>query len=74
MKFKPRNLWLVLILLLYSALAVTPVLAHALLVRSNPQANAVLVQPPVQVELFFSEPVDGTLSDIKVYNTIPNLV
>jgi len=68
-KFKPRNLWLVLILLLYSALAVTPVLAHALLVRSNPQANAVLVQPPVQVELFFSEPVDGTLSDIKVYNT-----
>jgi len=68
-KFKRRNLWLVLIILLYSALVVTPVFAHALLLRSNPAANAVLTQPPVQVELFFSESVDGTLSDIKVYNT-----
>ena len=69
MKFKRRNLWLIVIILLYSALTVTPAFAHALLLRSNPAANAVLAQPPVQVELFFSENVDGTLSDIKVYNT-----
>lgn len=69
MKFKKRNLWLLVIILLYSGLAVTPAFAHALLLRSNPAANAVLAQPPVQVELFFSEGVDGTLSSIKVYNT-----
>jgi len=48
---------------------VTPVLAHAVLLRSNPQANAVLAQPPVQIELFFSESVEATLSTIKVFNT-----
>jgi copper transport protein len=69
MKFKRRNIWLVLIILFYSAWVVTPAFAHALLVRSNPAANVVLAQPPVQVELFFSESVDGTLSNIKVYNT-----
>jgi copper transport protein len=68
-KFKSHNFWLIVIVLLYSALTVTPVFAHALLLRSNPQANAVLAQPPVQIELFFSESVEGTLSTIKVFNT-----
>jgi copper transport protein len=69
MKFKRRYLRLIVIVFLYSAWAVTSVSAHALLVRSNPAANAVLAQPPVQVELFFSESVSETLSNIKVYNT-----
>jgi copper transport protein len=69
MKFTKRIAWILLTVLLYSALIVTPVFAHALLIRSNPAANAVLTQPPVQVELFYSESVDQTLSDIKVYNT-----
>ena len=69
MKFKSHNFWLIVIVLLYSAFAVTPVFAHALLLRSNPQANAVLAQPPVQVELFFSESVEETLSTIKVINS-----
>ncbi len=69
MKFKRRNLWLIVIVLLYSALAVTSASAHALLLRSNPQANAILAQPPVQIELFFSESVEATLSTIKVFNT-----
>ena len=69
MNFKRRIFCLLLILLVYSAWAVTPVLAHAVLLRSNPQANAILAQPPVQIELFFSEPADETLSDINVYNT-----
>ena len=69
MKHFHRQLWLLLFVLLYAALVVTPVLAHALLLRSNPQANAVLAQPPVQIELFFSEPVEATLSTIKAFNS-----
>ena len=69
MKFIHRKLWLIVLILIYAAFAVTPVLAHALLLRSNPQANAVLAQPPVQIELFFSEPVDATLSGIKTFNS-----
>jgi copper transport protein len=68
-KFKRRNLWLIVVVLLYSAFAVPSVSAHALLVRSNPLANEVLAQPPVQVELFFSEAVEEKLSTIKVYDT-----
>jgi len=68
-KIKYRKTWLFFIVLIYSALAVTSVSAHALLLRSNPQANAVLEQPPVQVELFFSEPLESKLSSIKVIDT-----
>ena len=57
------------IVVLYSAWAVTTVYAHALLLRSTPQANAVLEKSPVQVELFFSEPLEPNLSSIKVYDS-----
>ena len=57
------------IVVLYSAWAVTTVYAHALLLRSTPQANAVLEKSPVQVELFFSEPLESNLSSIKVYDS-----
>jgi copper transport protein len=67
--FKRRTLWLLGIILLYSASAVTPVSAHALLLRSNPPANAVLEQPPVQVELFFSEALEPQLSSIRVIDS-----
>lgn len=63
-----------IIVVIYSALTVTAVSAHALLLRSNPQANTVLKQAPVQVELFFSESVEAKLSTIKVYNTSGNEV
>ena len=43
--------------------------AHALLLRSNPEANAILAQPPVQVELFFSESLQPGTSSIKVYDS-----
>jgi copper transport protein len=68
-KTKKRALWLISIVLLYSAWTITPVLAHALLVRSNPAANAVLVQPPIQVEIFFSEPLEAALSSIRVFDS-----
>ena len=67
MRFKKHFLWLLLFLLLYSAWAVPPAYAHALLVRSTPAANAVLDVPPVQVEIFFSEPLEENLSSIKVF-------
>ena len=70
MRVKRRILWLILIVLLLSPVAaVRPVSAHAVLLRSNPQANAVLAQSPVQVELFFSEPLEPTLSSISVIDS-----
>ena len=48
---------------------VAPVSAHALLVRSNPVANAILATSPVQVELFFSEAVEPRLSMISVLDS-----
>ncbi len=69
MKIKTRKIWLVFIVLAYSAWAVTPVSAHALLLRSIPEANAVLQQSPAQVELFFSEPAEQELSSIVVYDS-----
>lgn len=57
------------VVVLYSAWTVTTVYAHALLLRSTPQANAVLERSPVQVELFFSEPLESNLSSIKVYDS-----
>ena len=61
--------WLVILVLLYSASAVPAASAHALLVRSTPAANAVLAQPPVQVEIFFSEPLEEQLSSIRVFDS-----
>ena len=69
MKTKNRTLWLLILVIVYSAWAVTSVSAHALLLRSNPAANAVLEKPPVQVELFFSESLEPQLSLISVIDT-----
>src|SRR4026208_404493 len=69
MKLKKHSLWLILLILLYSAWVVPSARAHALLVRSTPAANAVLEVPPVQVEIFFSEPLEENLSSIKVFDS-----
>lgn len=68
MKIKKRTIWLLIIVILYGAWAVTPVSAHAILLRSNPQANGALEKPPVQVELLFSEPLESKLSSISVFD------
>jgi copper transport protein len=69
-KFKRRTFWFAFIVVaIYSVWAVTTVSAHALLVRSNPAANAVLEKAPVQVELFFSEAVEEQLSTIRVIDS-----
>jgi len=64
-----RHILQCVLVVLYCAGAATSVSAHALLVRSNPSANAVLEQPPVQVELFFSEPLEPQLSSISVIDS-----
>src|SRR5258708_20175968 len=69
MRFRKRHLVLLILIFLYSAWAVTLAFAHALLLRSNPAANAVLAQAPAQIELFFSESVDPSLSTISVYDS-----
>ena len=69
MKFKKRFVWSVVVGLIFSVWAVNFVSAHALLVRSVPAANTVLEQPPVQVELYFSEALEPTLSSIIVVDS-----
>ena len=61
--------WILILVILYSVWAVPSASAHALLVRSTPAANAVVLQAPVQVEIFFSEPLEEQLSSIRVFNS-----
>jgi copper transport protein len=69
MKIKFRSIWSILLVLAYSAWLVIPVSAHALLLQSNPEANAVLEKSPIQVEMFFSESLEPELSSITVYDS-----
>ena len=68
---KPRSLSLIslLLFLLFMGLWVRPVEAHASLVQSVPEANAQLDVPPVQIELYFSEPIEPTFSTIEVLDS-----
>lgn len=65
MKTKPSLIvaWLVLSL---GVLLVGTADAHALLVRSNPAANAELLQSPATIELWFSEPLESGFSSARV--------
>jgi copper transport protein len=69
MQIRKQHLLLLALVLIYCAWAVTPVHAHAVLLRSNPASNAVLAQAPAQVELFFSEPVEANLSTVSVLDS-----
>ncbi len=52
-----------------SLLLAAPVFAHALLVRSVPEANATLDRAPAQIELFFTETLEPSFSTITVLNS-----
>jgi copper transport protein len=56
----------ILITFIVSLLLASPVQAHAILEKSVPEANATLARAPVQVDLYFSEPVDLNFSKIQV--------
>ncbi len=59
-----------LVALIAAALVVAgPASAHALLVRSTPEANAELPQAPQQVDLYFSEGLEAAFSSASVLNT-----
>jgi copper transport protein len=60
--------------LLAGGLGVMPVSAHALLLRSNPAANAMLASGPAQVELFFSEALEPSLSSVMVLDAAAQVV
>jgi len=47
-------------------LAPAPASAHAVLVRSDPAANARLPQPPKAISIYFSEPLEPKFSKIRV--------
>ncbi len=64
-----KKLFVILVILGAALALASPVQAHAILVRSAPDANAVLARAPAQVELFFSESVDPNFSMIKVLDT-----
>src|SRR5690349_5908102 len=55
-----------LLLLLLLIARVQPALAHAELVQSVPEANALLDQPPAQIELIFTEGLEASFSGIEV--------
>jgi copper transport protein len=67
MKLK-RPLAVLLALALLAAVA-EPARAHADLVSAVPAPNAALERSPALIELFFSEPVDGTFTVIRVMDT-----
>jgi methionine-rich copper-binding protein CopC len=63
-----RRLTLFLLLYLFLA-AVAPVSAHALLLHSTPQANAVLPQAPILVEMYFTETLEPSFSTASVFDS-----
>jgi copper transport protein len=63
-----------LVLLLFGISRASPVLAHAVLVRSDPAANAKLPSPPTIISLYFSEPLEPKFSNAKVVDAGGNQV
>lgn len=64
-----RLRWFLLVagsLLLLSGVTQRAALAHALLVRSEPAANAELTSSPPSVDIWFSEPLESGFSHIRL--------
>jgi copper transport protein len=55
--------------LLATCILAGSVVAHALLVRSTPEANAELAQAPATIEMWFSEPLESGLSTARVLDS-----
>jgi len=63
-----RTRWIALAAILLFWLAPGTALAHANLDRADPLPGAQLDQPPRQLQLFFSEAVDGSFSRVQPLN------
>lgn len=60
------------LLVLVGAVSLLPVeraFGHAAVVRSDPAANAFLLQPPTAITIVFTEPVDDRVSSIRLLNS-----
>jgi copper transport protein len=55
--------------LAYCAVSAAPAHAHAELLRSDPPSNAVLDESPAQIELIFTEEIEGGLSTVSVLDS-----
>jgi copper transport protein len=69
MKIRLLHFAFVLALLFVFFVYVSPAQAHANLLQSVPEANARLDRSPVQIELFFSEPIEEAFSTIEVLDS-----
>ena len=63
---KPKLTVFILVLFSLLFIFVLPALAHASLQRAIPEANAVLDVAPVKIELYFTEPLEPSFSEVKV--------
>lgn len=66
--FVPRPRLVLFVVLVMLAGSSLPALAHAEFLRSNPEANAVLDTAPAFIEIEFTERLEQTYSQIKVYD------
>jgi len=60
-----RFLWILILLLTIT----TTVSAHSELVKSEPEAGAILENSPVQVSAWFSQEMDSLTSNMRVFDT-----
>jgi copper transport protein len=63
------KLWLALAALVYIVLAPATAFAHANLDRADPASGSQLDKPPPQLQLVFSEAVDGSFSRVQLLNS-----
>src|SRR5579859_1025723 len=64
---RPKAFWFVVAAALF-ALPPATVLAHANLERADPAPGSQLDTPPPQLQLYFSEAVDGSFSRVQLLN------
>ncbi len=69
-----RYLFPLLFLIVLIWIGVSPVQAHAVLIRSIPAENAALARSPSEVDLYFDEAVEPKLSKLNVLDTDGNVV
>lgn len=69
-----RRLLTLAALLLLASAAPPTALAHALLVRSVPEANAELQTPPTAIEMWFSEALESSFSHARLLDAAGNEV
>ncbi len=70
-----RRFWLVVAsVVLFGLLGVSTVWAHAALLRANPAPNSVIGEPPDEIRLWFTEPLEPAFSYIRLRDANGNAV